>query len=356
MSNKGTLMQDNIVGWDIGGAHLKAAWLNQQGEVLAVYQEPCPLWQGIKSLEIALSSILAKLPVGIVQHVMTMTGELVDLFANKAQGVTEIIAVMQSVLGQKNLLVYAGRLGIIAAESVESRHSDDIASANWLASAAYVAQRIGQGLFIDMGSTTTDILLLRNNQVDAIGYTDFQRLISSELVYTGMVRTAVMAVVQSVNFAGSEVGVMSEYFATMADVYRLTHELDERHDQSDTADNAEKTEQASARRLARMVGCDLQDFSLAHWQALAYAIRQQQLGRIEQASKKQLSRQGKGIKTQIIGAGVGRSLIQEIALNLGIDYRDFDSLFKAPVHKTEMQIADCAPAVAVAYLALERGK
>ena len=344
-------MKDNRVGWDIGGAHLKAALLNQQGEVLAVYQQPCPLWQGIQTLERALADILEKLPTHTVQHAITMTGELVDLFANKAQGVAEIITVMQRVLGQQSLLVYAGRSGFISAESVEPGHTDDIASANWLASANYVAQQLGQGLFIDMGSTTTDILLLSNHQVDAQGYTDFQRLISSELVYTGMVRTAVMAVVQSVNFAGAEVGVMSEYFATMADVYRLTHELNEQHDQSDTADNEVKTEQASARRLARMMGCDVQDFSLAQWQALAHAIRQQQLDRIKLAAQKQLSRLEKDVKIQLIGAGIGRGLIQEIALNLGLEYRDFDSLFKKPAHKTDMQIADCAPAVAVAYLA-----
>jgi len=144
---------------------------------------------------------------------------------------------------------------------------------------------------------------------------------------------------------------MSEYFATMADVYRLTHELNEQHDQSDTADNDVKTEQASARRLARMMGCDVQDFPLSQWQELAYAIRQQQLDRIKLAAQKQLSRLEKGVKIQIIGAGIGRVLIQEIALNLGLEYTDFDSLFKAPVQKTDMQIADCAPAVAVAYLA-----
>ena len=346
-------MQDNRVGWDIGGAHLKAAWLNHNAEVQAVYQEPCPLWQGIESLETALAHIVDKLPSSSVQHAITMTGELVDLFENKAQGVMEIIAVMQRVLGAQSLLVYAGRSGFISAELVEAKHIDDIASANWLASAQYVAQQIDEGLFIDMGSTTTDILLLSNKQVDALGYTDFQRLISSELVYTGMVRTAVMAVVQSVDFAGSEVGVMSEYFATMADVYRLTGELDERHDQSEPADGGEKTELASARRLARMIGCDLQDFSLSRWQELAYTIRKQQLNRIQLAIQKQLLRLDKQEKTVLIGAGIGRSLIQEIALNLELEYRDFDSLFKPSIDKTEMQIADCASAVAVSYLAIE---
>jgi len=343
-------MQNNRVGWDIGGAHLKAAWLNPQGEVQAVYQEPCLLWQGLSSLEIALARILEKLPTSSIQHVITMTGELVDLFENKAQGVMEIIAVMQRVLGRQSLHVYAGRSGFISAELVEPKHIDDIASANWLASADYVAQQIGQGLFIDMGSTTTDILLLSDQQVDALGYTDFKRLMSNELVYTGMVRTAVMAVAQSVDFAGSKVGLMSEYFATMADVYRLTGELDERHDQTDSADGGAKTELASAQRLARMVGCDLNDFPLSDWQSLAYTIRQQQLSRIQLASQKQLSRLKTAEKPLLIAAGIGRFLIQEIAVNLELEYRDFDSLFKPAVDKTEMQIADCAPAVAVAYL------
>ncbi len=346
-------MQGNIVGWDIGGAHLKAAWLNEKGEVLAVYQAPCPLWQGINTLEVAVIHMLEKIPTQRAIHAITMTGELADLFTNKAQGVTEIIAVMQRVLEQQSLAVYAGRLGFIAATLIEPEHTNDIASANWLASANYIAHQIEQGLFIDMGSTTTDILLLRNHQVDALAYTDFQRLISGELVYTGMVRTAVMAVTQSVNFAGVEVGIMSEYFATMADVYRLTGELNEQHDQSDTADAGEKTEQASARRLARMIGCDEQDYSRLHWQSLAYTIRQQQLDRIQLASRKQLARMEKGITTQLIGAGIGRFLIQEIALNLGLKYTDFDLLFKSSIHTTEMHIADCAPAVAVAYLARE---
>ena len=58
----------------------------------------------------------------------------------------------------------------------------------------------------------------------AEGYTDYQRLISQEMVYTGIVRTAVMAVAQSAQDDGKEVGLMAEYFATMADVYRLTGE------------------------------------------------------------------------------------------------------------------------------------
>ncbi|SMG62992.1 H4MPT-linked C1 transfer pathway protein [methanotrophic bacterial endosymbiont of Bathymodiolus sp.] len=343
----------HIIGWDIGGAHLKAAWIGTESEVRAVYQEPCPLWQGLDKLEQALTNILADLPDQQLLHVITMSGELVDLFADRAEGVVEIIALAQRVLAQQTLLVYAGLQGFIYALDIGSEHIDDIASANWLASATYVAAQLDQGLFVDIGSTTTDILLFQDQQVDIVGYTDFQRLSSSELVYTGIVRTAVMAVSQSVPFAGKEVGVMSEYFATMADVYRLTHELNEQHDQSDTADGKAKTEQASIRRLARMIGCGTDDFPPADWQQLARAIREQQLRRILLACERQLQRTEADSIKQIVGAGVGRFLVQEIASRLGLEYMDFDTLFNTPAQKSAMHIADCAPAVAVAYLAIE---
>jgi len=342
------------IGWDVGGAHLKAAHLNQLGEVLSVYQEPCPLWQGLAVLEQAIKVILLKLPKQPQQHVLTMTGELVDLFNDRATGVREIIALMQQLLPNQPLLIYAGRVGFLASDTIKSTQIDDIASANWLASATYAAQHISQGIFVDIGSTTTDILLLDKGKVAALGYTDFQRLRSNELVYSGLVRTAVMAVTQSVMFAGASVGIMSEYFATMADVYRLTNELNEKHDQIETADGAEKTVMASARRLARMIGCDRHEFSMLQWQQLAFAVREQQLSRIQHACTQQLSRLSTQQETVLVGAGIGRFLVQEIATHLQVGYIDFNHLSIVNNESMEMQLADCAPAVAVAALAIER--
>ena len=344
-------MQDNIIGWDVGGAHLKAAWLNSNGDVLGVYQEPCPLWQGLHTLASALANIMQKLPNEIKQHYLTMTGELVDLFSSRAEGVVAIVELMQENLPRESLSIYAGRLGFLPANKIQLTQIDDIASANWLASAAYVAKQIETGVFVDIGSTTSDILLLNNTKVLAQGYTDFQRLKSNELVYTGVVRTAVMAVAQSVEFSGNPVGLMSEYFATMADVYRITGELQEKNDQTATADGAEKTIIASIARLARMVGCNAEEFSLSQWQQLAYSLREQQLYRIQQSIEKQLSRVETRQTLILVGAGVGRFLIQEIATRLRLEYRDFDTFFSTDLAQPEMQIADCAPAVAVAYLA-----
>jgi (4-(4-[2-(gamma-L-glutamylamino)ethyl]phenoxymethyl)furan-2-yl)methanamine synthase len=168
----------------------------------------------------------------------------------------------------------------------------------------------------------------------------------------GIVRTAVMAVAQSAQDDGKEVGLMAEYFATMADVYRLTGELNELHDQTETADGAEKTIPASAKRLARMIGCDYDDNELTRWRQFAHHLRSQQMARIQNACERQMARifELDNSHKPIIGAGVGRFLVKPIASNLGCSYLDFSGLCSSIQNENGYAVADCAPAVAVACL------
>lgn len=346
-------MQNCIIGWDIGGAHLKAAVISPSSEILAIYLLPCPLWKGLDKLEEAVREILADGLFPVKTHVLTMTGELVDLFDGRDEGVKQILSAMRTYLPNQRLVVYSGRDGLVEIEDVVESHYANIASANWLASATLAAQQVGNGLFVDIGSTTTDILLLDNGKVLAEGYTDYQRLVSQELVYTGIVRTAVMSVAQSVHDGDNEIGLMAEYFATMADVYRLTGELNERHDHCDTADGAEKTVAASARRLARMIGSDYQENDLPRWQRFAENVRGQQTDRIQQACVRQLSRLTIPYDIPLIGAGIGSYLVRKIAANLGLPYINYSGLFVIRAAKSAYSVNDCAPAVAVACLAVQ---
>lgn len=346
-------MKKNIIGWDIGGAHIKAAVMTQAGEIIAIVQQPCPLWKGLAQLQRAVTTIMQELPVTAHCHAVTMTGELVDLFDNREDGVKQIIAVMCELLPGTGPLIFAGYAGLLPVAQIEARHYQSIASANWLASAAFAAQKVGSGLFVDIGSTTTDILLLNKGSVVVEGYTDYQRLMSQELIYTGIVRTAVMAVAQTAIDDGKEIGVMAEYFATMADVYRVTGELNEAHDQVETADGAEKTIIASARRLSRMIGCDFSHTDLPRWQRFAENIRAQQLQRIRHGCERQLSRHSIADKSPLVGAGVGRFLVQQIAQLLDCPYLDFCDLLPESANQTVITPADCAPAVAIACLARE---
>src|SRR5258706_13744125 len=82
---------DVVLGWDIGGAHLKVAAVDRKGRVVRVVQLPCPLWLGLEHLDRAISTALARVP-SARQHAVTMTGELNDFFRNRGQGVESIIA------------------------------------------------------------------------------------------------------------------------------------------------------------------------------------------------------------------------------------------------------------------------
>lgn len=341
-------MTEYIMGWDVGGAHLKAALLDSTGRIITIQQQPCALWQGLQQLQQAIDNIMAEIAVPLSAHSVTMTGELVDLFASRADGILQIISTLQACLSHPVLQIYAGKYQFIAAEEVGIQHFEHIASANWLASASLVAQRFDSCVFVDVGSTTTDILLCSDGNVITQNITDYQRLCSGELVYTGVVRTAVMAVAQEAIFRGMTVGLMAEYFATMADIYRVTGELHPAHDQHDTADGQPKTLVASCRRLARMIGCDYTE-QASGWCEFAENIGEQQVTRIKNQCQRQIQR-SPGAVTTMVGAGVGRFLVQRISLAMGLQYVDFSELLPGAYAAIDMDTADCAPAVAVALL------
>ena len=300
-----------FIGWDIGGAHLKAVLLSDSGEVLQVLQLPCQLWRGLEQLELAINVALKafKLAPAEALHAVTMTGELVDLFANRHEGVIAISTLATKLLG-KDTLFYAANIGFVALERV-SALTPYIASTNWHASASALAMHASDVLFIDIGSTTTDIVAIEAGKVKSLNLSDAARMADDSLVYTGVVRTPVMALAQKLSFEGIEINVAAEYFATMADVYRVTGELLPEHDMSDTADGKGKTELESARRLARMIGQDVENKPIETWKTLAKTCKTLQMNQISAAVAKHLKP-----NMMIIGAGAGSFLVQQIAHEL----------------------------------------
>lgn len=342
---------DRIAGWDVGGAHLKLALLNATGDFVCVGQAACPLWKGIEYLHRAIVELTANVDLGGCRHALTMTGELVDCFSGREQGVAAIIDAMCRHYGADKIDVFAGLRGFLPAGQVTAADAMDIASANWLASVMLAAERLPDALFVDIGSTTTDILLIEQSQPRVHGFTDYQRLLSGELVYTGVVRTPVMAIAQQAEFNGRQMGLMAELFATTADVYRLTGDLNDAHDQAETADGAEKTALASARRLSRLTGYEFDPADWALWQAFAAHLKQRQQQQLVEACRRRLQAAEQPQRCIMLGAGVGRFLVKQIATELSSEYRDFADLLPTPGAGGQIDAGDCAPAAAVAYLA-----
>ena len=342
-----------VLGWDIGGAHLKVAAVDRNGKVIQAMQLACPLWLGLDRLDAAIAAALEAVPESGA-HALTMTGELTDFFRNRAEGVKSILARFAEQVPVSRILVYAGPAGFLTPGEA-ARKTGAVASANWAASAELVASILPDALFVDIGSTTTDLVPIRGGVMRIRGFSDADRLSCEELVYTGVVRTPIMALAERIPFDGQWIPAMAEYFATTADVYRLTGELPDDADQLPAADNAGKTVRDSARRLARMIGRDLESAPLAQWKQCARQLGDLHLRQITQACERVLSRTVAIDRSPVVGAGTGRFVARKLASLLGRRYRDFDSLIEtAPVAAS--RASSCAPAVAVALLAQRHGR
>jgi len=347
-----------VCGWDIGGAHLKFALRDPAGRWVGVRQLPCPLWQGTHRLSAALQEAVRDWPVapGKVLHAATMTGELVDAFPDRAAGVRAIVGCVESAFGAAAWRWF-GLDGLLHDPSIA--HDDPLrfASANWLASASCAA-RHASGLFIDIGSTTTDIVRLDRGIAQPCGLTDGERLSAGELVYRGVVRTPLMAVAEAVEWRGAARPLMAEHFATSADVFRLSGDLDEHADAWPAADGGEKTRVGSARRLARLIGEDLEAAGLEAWQGVANQLADAMTGTIVAAAERVLgdtasAAAGGGVASSagpptVVCAGAGHWLAARVAARLGAAATGFDALIGAG---GVAGACEHAPAVALAELA-----
>jgi probable H4MPT-linked C1 transfer pathway protein len=336
----------DILGWDIGGAHLKVARL-RDGSVSDVRQVPCALWQGLDRLDQAVDAALAGGP-DAAAHALTMTGELCDLFTDRASGVRAILALLQRRLGHATLGVYVVDGAFLTVDEALAA-PERVASANWHATAQFAAAREGDGLLMDIGSTTTDLVPLRGGMVAARGQDDADRLAVDELVYRGVVRTPVMALASHVRLEGRRVALMAELFATTADIYRLTDELPEHADLHPAADGRGKSPEESRARLARMVGRDRSSAPDATWDALARQLADGIDATLKEAAERVIRAANLAQDAPIIGAGVGRFLAARVARTLDRTYRSFDALVTTDPRYAVMA-ADCAPAAAVALL------
>lgn len=301
----------SVIGWDIGGAHVKAAvW--HSGAVVDAAQWPCPLWQGMDRLEAVLAQAGARWPdLRRHAHAVTMTGEMVDLFAHREDGVRRIAALLATALPGPRF--FAGDAAWPAAHEAAA-HWEHIASANWLATAQHAARALPQreGLLVDIGSTTTDLIAFRRGRVLSASRSDAQRLQTGELVYHGVVRTPLCALARRIEWKGALLNVMNEFFATTADVYRLTAELDPAHDQHASADNAAKDEQHTRARLARMIGLDERDGSAAQWHRFAQAWREAQLAELRSQVERVAALHDLADDTTAVAAGCGAFLVPEL--------------------------------------------
>jgi (4-(4-[2-(gamma-L-glutamylamino)ethyl]phenoxymethyl)furan-2-yl)methanamine synthase len=232
-----------VLGLDIGGANLKAA--TPDGRAAAV---PFPLWKQPDSLPATLAELVARFP-DAGELAVTMTGELCDCFPTKRDGVRHILAAVEAAFPGCRIGVWstAGRFLSVGAANADHMK---VAAANWHGLATYAGRFAPEGtaILIDTGSTTTDVIPLVDGAPRPVGRTDPERLRSGELVYTGVRRTPICALLGP--------AVAAEFFATAHDSHVLLGHLPEEPDNRSTADGRPMTRENARARLSRMLGGD----------------------------------------------------------------------------------------------------
>ncbi len=250
-----------VLGLDIGGANLKAA--RSDG---VARNQPFALWKQPERLADALRDLTNDWSYERVA--VTMTGELCDNYETKRIGVRAILSAVTEAYGDALVWRTDGQFATLAAAQADPL---PCAAANWLALATYAGRfcPVGDAVMIDTGSTTTDIIALRNGKPAPRGRTDTTRMHFGELVYTGFRRTPVCAIL---GFEG-----MAEFYATTHDVGLILGDIAEDANDRDTADQRPATREYALARMARMIGGDRESMRDAEIDALARRVRQRQV-------------------------------------------------------------------------------
>ena len=352
------------LGLDIGGANIKSAtsdggcdcrafalWKNKNGLLQELQQ--LPLTAGSRPDLVAL----------------TMTAELADCFETKAEGVEFIIRTVAEAFPESLLRVWMTS-GEFAEPGDAIELPQLVAAANWHALATWAGRAVpsGPALLIDVGSTTTDIIPLLDGIPCPEGLTDLQRLVHSELIYTGVRRTPVCAIVPDVPLLDEThpdatggvvawtVPVAAELFATSLDVHLVNGDVSDCPQDRNTADNRPATRDAALNRLAHAVCCDRDEISDGQLEHIARHISGQQIAHIAAAIRNRLHYVSDlaGMKpeaVQLLLSGSGDWLAERALEICGWN------LQQPPIQLRTMyvrNVSEAACAFAVARLAAER--
>lgn len=339
------IAQTGFCGWDIGGAHLKVARCDNNGKLDFIREYPCALWRGIEELQVLLRQVIDELQCAEDQHAITMTGELVDAFANRMQGVTAILDCVGDFFAPHRCHIFAGQQGWLSLEQAKIDWQA-VASMNWQASAMLAASQLDNGLFIDIGSTTCDIVPFENRQILPRGLNDHERQRDGGLVYTGALRTPLMALTDRAPLNGHFVSLAAEWFASSGDIWCLLNQLDGSQIQDASADGQPWQQACCRQRLARMLGTDAEAAGEQQWQQVASWFAEKQLHTITGACLQVLSAGTIKPDSPLVGAGVGRFMVKACAQRLNRPYLDFSQLCQDTA-----AASDHAPAAALALLA-----
>ncbi|MDE4907577.1 H4MPT-linked C1 transfer pathway protein [Methanogenium marinum] len=277
-----------MIGIDVGGANLKIV----DGDDIIIHY--CPLWK-----ESSLTKYLK--PYAGRKAAVVMSGELADGFSSKEAGIAYIVNAVRAAIPDS---LFYGTDGEFHTEPCMC-----LAAANWLASADFLCSEFADSVFVDMGSTTTDIIPLSSfDRLSSLR--DLDRLQRGMLVYTGLLRAPVASLLREVYLdqGATRTLIANELFAISADVHLVLGHIRKGEYAVPTPDGAGVMITESLQRLARMVCSDLSEIGEENACAVAAAFWDEQRRCIEEEI---LRVSGSETMPDLICAGIGSALLAE---------------------------------------------
>jgi probable H4MPT-linked C1 transfer pathway protein len=335
----------NIAGFDIGGANtdLAVVKFDDEGEICSIKTDFLyfPMWLKKDELGKALLE-LVKNEINDIDAVgICMTAELVDAYKTKNEGVIDIAKKSKEAF---NVPVgFIGLNGVLNFEDVV-KNPDQVAAANWIATSKIAAKIDPNCIMIDTGSTTTDIIPIKEGSECAVGRSDLKRLKTGELVYSGTLRTNVAALVDKVPLNGEFIRVSSELFAITADVQMVLGNIKNDDYSCDTPDGAGKSKLDCMRRLSRIICGDLNMLSESEIEEMAVYIYKKQVQKVAEALLEVSTRENLDL---VVTTGLGMDII-------GAKTAEFAKLDSQGMNKI-LKKEECivAPAVGTALMMKE---
>ncbi len=304
-----------IAGFDIGGANTDLAIIDfEDGEIknIDVDFAYLPMWSNNDDLSRVLIDLIESIcPVSQIDAVgISMTAELVDAYDTKKDGVLDVVGKCEETFTCP--IAYVGVDGMLSKSDIEKTPLK-AAAANWIATAQIATLISDNCIFIDTGSTTTDIIPIKDGFECAIGKSDFDRSATGELVYTGTLRTNLASFLDKVTLNGKDYRVASELFAQTADVYMVLDLITEEDYVCDTFDGEGKSKLECARRIARVVCADLEMLSMEDVVEMSKFIHKKQVEQIAEGLKQVNETQNLDL---IVTTGLGKDILDKPAAEL----------------------------------------
>ncbi len=316
-----------IAGFDIGGANTDVALVDfdESGNIILVETDfvYLPMWIKKNELKEALKDLLGSSVDELDAVGISMTAELVDSYKTKKEGVLDIAK--KSFDSFSVPVAFVGLDGIMEISRVFEEPMN-VAAANWIATVPIASKIHSNCILIDTGSTTTDIIPIKNGKECAKGRSDLERLKTGELIYSGTLRTNVAALVEKVPLDGTMVRIASELFAVTADIQIILGNISKEEYTCDTMDGSGKSIEDCMRRISRVICGDMDVLKPDEIKAIADYIYSEQVKRISEALLEVSKRNN---ISKVVTTGLGMDVLGAKACELaGLEYTGMDKILK----------------------------